>query len=265
MRRFAQSAPRHVFAVVVLFLVCSSSGEVQAADPALTFDFGRALECRDVTPAEYAALYPDERIVEATLRLSVHLTGGAISDVAEIRVEIVDGDSRLRVHDFAPRTRLESEYAEAIETTKTVESNHSFSASLGGEIPCLGGGVANVTPTLGGGTGGKEVVTEKVKRVAPMQAVVASGTMNEEHGVFFTLRPSPTGTLEGVHALSVQFVVPATWRGEALRVTVNATGEQKVLWMKQQAVWAHKSTPVALYLAGDTGARRAAMKFVERQ
>jgi hypothetical protein len=246
-------------------MVGGSSGDVQAADPALTFDFSRALECRDVTPAEFAALYPDDRIVEATLRLSVHLTGGAISDVGEIRVEIVDGDSRLRVHDFAPRTRLESEYADAIETTKTVESNHSFSASLGGELPCLGGGVANVTPTIGGGTGGKEVVTEKVKRVPPMQAVVASGTMNEEHGVFFTLRPSPTGTLEGVHELSVQFAVPATWRGEALRVTVQATGQQKVLWMKQQAVWGYKSTPVALYLAGDAGARRAAMRFVERQ
>jgi hypothetical protein len=265
MRRLAHSAPRLVFALVVLFSVGGSSDEVRADEPALTFDFSRALECRDVTPAEYAALYPDERIVEATLRLSVHLTGGAISDVGEIRVEIVDGDSRLRVHDFAPRTRLESEYAAAIETTKTVESNHSFSASLGGEIPCLGGGVANVTPSIGGGTGGKEVVTEKLKRVAPMQAVVASGTMNEEHGVFFTLRPSPTGTLEGVHELSVQFVVPAMWRGEALRVTVQATGEQKVLWMKQQAVWGYKTTPVALYLAGDTGARRAAMKFVERQ
>jgi hypothetical protein len=195
----------------------------------------------------------------------VHLTAGTISDVEEIRVEISDCDGRLRVHDFSPRTRLESEFAAAIETTKTVESNHSFSASLGGEIPCIGGTLAHVTPTIGGGMGGKEVVTEKQKRVAPMQAVVASGTMNEEHGVFFTLRASPLGTLEGVHELTVKFVVPISWRGDAVRVDCRATGEQKVLWMKQQVVWAQKATPVALFMAGDAGARRAAMRFVERQ
>src|SRR5688500_16612904 len=98
MRRLAHSAPRLDFAVLVSLMAGGSSHEVRADDPALTFDFGRALECRDVTPIEYAELYPDERIVEATLRLSVHLTGGAINDVAEIRVEIVDGDSRLLVH-----------------------------------------------------------------------------------------------------------------------------------------------------------------------
>jgi hypothetical protein len=246
-------------------MLSGSITNAKADDPELTFDFGRTLECRDITPEEFAAIYPDERIVECTLRISVHLTAGAISEVSEVRVEINDCDARLRVHDFAPRTRLESEFAAAIETTKTVESSHSFSASLGGEIPNIGGAVAHVTPTIGGGLGGKEIVTEKQKRVPPKQAVVASGTMNEEHGVFFTLRPSPTGTLEGVHELSVQFVVPITWRGDALRVTCQATGEQKVLWIKQQAVWGQKSVPVALYLAGDAGARRAAMRFVERQ
>jgi hypothetical protein len=240
-------------------------GQTLAGEPALDFDFSRTVACRDVTPPELAEMYPDERIVECTLRLSVQLISGAMSDVTEIRVELADCDGRLRVHDFAPRTRLESEFAEAIETTKTVESNHSFSASLGGELPCIGGTVANLTPSVGGGLGGKEVVTEKAKRVAPMQAVVASGTMNEEHGVFFILRSSPTGTLEGVHELSVQFVVPSTWRGDAVRVTCQAAGVQKVLWMKQQAVWGHKSTPVALFMAGDLRARHAAMKFVERQ
>jgi hypothetical protein len=265
MRCLAPSAPRLFSLVLLVAATTGGWSQTLAAEPVLAFDYSRTLPCRDVTPPELTAMYPDERIVECTLRLSVQLVSGSIGDVSEIRVELVDADSRLRVHDFSPRTRLESEYAEAIETTKTVESNHSLSASLGGELPCLGGTVANLTPSIGGGTGGKEIVTEKAKRVAPMQAVVASGTMNEEHGVFFILRPSPTGTLEGVHELTLQFAVPVIWRGDAMRVTCQATGVQKVLWMKQQAVWGQKSTPVALFLAGDLGARRAAMKFVERQ
>jgi len=247
------------------FSTFSMPSAAAAEEPVLAFDFGRTLECRDVTPPEFSEAYPDERIIECTLRLSVNLVSGAIADVEAIRVEISDSDQRLRVFGFSPGTRLESEFADDIVTKKTIESSHSFSASLGGELPAyVGGAVAHVTPTVGGGMGGKEVLTETHKRVAPKQVVVASGTMNEEHGVFFTLRLSPTSSLEGVHELAVQFVVPASWRGDAIRVVCQATGQQKVLWMKQQKVWAQRSAAVALYLAGDAAARRAALRHVRQ-
>lgn len=248
--------------LVVNFLLPPSSAE--AADPVLSFDFARALACRDVTPAELGEAYPNDRVIEATLRLSVYLESGDMSEVQAIRVEIADQDARLRVHDFSPRTRLESEFAGEIEWTKTTESSHSLGASLGGELPCLGGVKANVTPSINGGMGGKEVVTESQKRIAPKQVAVASGTMNEEHGVFFILRPSPSGTLEGVHELSVQFVVPADWRGDAVRVSVQASGEQKTLWITQQKVWAQKSAGVVLFMNGDAAARRAALRLVRQ-
>lgn len=269
MRLLASSASA-LRCVAVIFSIASSSSAIMtdssatAAETGLAFDYGRTIECRDVTPPEFADRYPEERIVEATLRLSVYLTSGAISDVETIRVEIGDINRRLRVYNFAPSTRLESEFAEAIETVKTVESSHSFDVSLGGEIPCIGGTAANVLPSVSGGKGGKEIVTEKQKRVAPQQAVVASGTTNEEHGVFFVLRPSPTTSLEGVHELKVQFVVPVTWRGDAIRVAVQAAGNQKVLWMSQQKVLAQKSTGVALYMEGDFAARRAAERLVRQ-
>ncbi len=263
MHRLRFFAP-HRFAALVL-LILTPASRASAEEPSLAFDFGRTLACRDITSHDFAQAYPDERVIECTLRLSVHLTAGAIEDVSAVRVEISDCDARLRVHDFSPRTRLESRFSEDIETTTTVESSHSLSASLGGEIPApIGGVVAHVTPTIGGGMGGKEVVTEKQTRVAPRFAVVASGTMNEEHGVFFTLRPSALSSLEGVHELTVQFVVPLAWRGDAVRIACQATGEQKVLWMKQQKVFGQKSTPVALYMDGDLAARRAADRFVRQ-
>lgn len=250
-------------AIVAVHLLLPQS-KTAAAEPVLSFDFGRALACRDVTPTELSEQYPSERVVEATLRLSVYLVSGDVSQVEAIRVEISDQDARLRVHDFSPRTRLESEFAGEIEWTKTTESSHSLGASLGGELPCLGGVKANVTPSINGGVGGKEIVTESQKRIAPKQVAVASGTMNEEHGVFFILRPSPASTLEGVHELTVQFVVPADWRGDAVRVSVQASGEQKTLWIKQQKVFAQKSTGVALFMTGDVAARRAAQRLVKQ-
>jgi hypothetical protein len=246
-----------------LFTADSTSQRAAAADPQLGFDFGRTIECRDVTPPEFAEAYPDERIVECTVRLSVYLEGGDIGDVESLRVEINDCDQRLRVYDFAPRTLLASELAADVEVTTTTESTHEIGASLGGELPaCIGGVVAHVTPTINAAKGGREVVTEKQVRVAPKQVVVASGTIHQEHGVYFTLRPSPQTSLEGVHDLTVAFIVPTTWRGDAVRVSCHATGQQKVLWVKQQKVWAETASGVALYLAGDLEARRAAERRV---
>lgn len=262
--RFSAHFAHPLFPAIIAIHALLPQARAVAIDPMLSFDFGRALACHDVTPEQFGEQYPHERIVECTLRLSVYLVSGDVSHVDAIRVEISDRDVRLRVHDFAPRTRLESEFSGDIEWTKTTESSHSLGASLGGELPCLGGVKANVTPSINGGMGGKEIVTESQKRIAPKQVAVASGTMNEEHGVFFILRPTPTSSLEGVHELSVQFVVPAQWRGDAVRVNVQASGDQKTLWMKQQKVWAHKSTGVALFLDGDVAARRAAQRLVRQ-
>lgn len=255
---------RAFFPAIVAIQAMLPPAVAEAADPVLSFDFGRTLACRDVTPAELGEQYPSERIVEAMVRLSVYLVSGDVSQVEAIRVEISDQDARLRVHDFSPRTRLESEFAGDIEWTKTTESSHSLGASLGGQLPCVGSLNAQVTPSINGGVGGKEIVTESQKRIAPKQVVVASGTMNEEHGVFFVLRPSPVSSLEGVHELTVQFVVPAEWRGDAVRVSVQASGEQKTLWIKQQKIWAQKSAGVALFMNGDIPARRAAQRLVRQ-
>ncbi|HMP08405.1 MAG TPA: hypothetical protein PJ982_18805 [Lacipirellulaceae bacterium] len=238
---------------------------VLAAEPVLQFDFGRTLECRDVTPLEFAELYPDDRIVQCTMRLSVSLARGSMSDVDSIRVEISDRDRRLRVFDFAPSTRLESTLGGDVEWVRTTESTSSLAASLGGELPaCLGDVVAHVTPTINAAKGGREVIAEKQIRLAPQSVVVASGTIDNEHGVFFTLRPSPTTSLEGVHELTVAFIVPAAWRGDAVRVSCRANGAAKVLWIKQHKVWAEKTGGVALYLAGDLEARRAAERLARQ-
>jgi hypothetical protein len=182
-----------------------------------------------------------------------------MSDVDAVRVEISDRDRRLRVYDFSPRTQLASELASDVEWTRTTDSKHELGASLGGELPaCFGDVVAHVTPSINAVRGDREVITEKQVRVAPKQVLVASGTIDHEYGVFFTIRPSPQTSLEGVHELTVAFIVPASWRGDAVRVACRASGEQKVLWMKQRKVWAEKSSGVALYLAGDVDARRAA-------
>ncbi len=251
----------HLLSASLLLLV--SSRAVYAEKPSIEFDFGRTAACREVPAAEANGVSPSEKIVELKLRVSVHLMSGNLDDVEEVRIEVGDSDRRLRVYSFEPSTRLESHVSEDIQWSKTIEVGNSLGASLGGQAPVLlGDAVAYVTPSINGGKTSREVVTESQKRIAPKHVVVASGTLGQEHGVFFKLRRSPQSSLEGVHQLTVRFVVPKTWRGDSLQVCCRATGQEKFLWLKQQATWAHKCSAVAVYLANDLGARRAAERHV---
>lgn len=245
-------------------LLVNGSAVARASSPSIAFDFGRTAECRDVTPADSDEIFPHEKVVELRLRVSVHLLEGNLDDVEEVRIEIGDCDSLIRVHAFEPSTRLESHHTRDIRRSTTTEQTKSVAASLGGELPVpLGEVVAHVTPTVSGGVSNREVVTETEHRVAPQHVVVASGTIGQEHGVFYKLRSSPLSSLEGVHELTVRFIVPEDWRGDSVRVCCRATGREQFLWIKQEATWGHTCGAVALYLSGDLKARQAAQRFVE--
>ncbi len=243
-----------------------TAGNALASPPSLAFDFGQTAECRELLPEQGDALGSNQKLVELKLRVSVHLLAGNIRDVEEVRFELTDCDSRIRVDSFSPNTRLESRLSQDITWTKTTEHGKSLGASLGGEATLpMGNVVAQVLPSVKGALTNREILVETQVRRAPQYAVVASGTIRQEHGVFFKLRASPQTTLEGSHELTVRFVVPKNWRGDALRVCCYATGQQKFLWSSQQATWARTCSPLAIYLAGDLEARLAAEQHVGRK
>jgi len=268
----AQFSPISVW--LCCLLLATGSAVARADSPTIAFDFGRTAECRDITSVESnnassdvpSTVFPNEKIVELRLRVSVHLLEGQLDDVEEVRIEIGDCDSLIRVHDFAPSTRLESRHTGDIRRSTTSEQTKSLGASLGGELPLpMGEVVAHVTPTINGGLSNREVVTETEHRIAPQHVVVASGTIGQEHGVFFKLRSSPLSSLEGVHELTVRFIVPDSWRGDSVKVCCKATGQDKFLWIKQQSTYGHTCGAVALYLAGDLKARQAAQRFAKQK
>lgn len=250
-------------AVVGCVTILVGAAGAHADGPALAFDFGRTIECRDVTSLFEADVFPHEKIVEMRLRLSVHLLAGDPRDVEELRVEIGDVDAKMRVHSFEPTTKLASQHTKDIKRSVTKENSKSLGASLGGEAPVpIGGAVAHVTPTINGGLTNSEVVTETEYRIPPQHVVVASGTIGQEHGVFFKLRASPQTSLEGVHELVVRFVVAESWRGDTVQLCCQATGQEKFLWIKQEGTLAHTCDSLALYMSGDFKARQAAQRYV---
>jgi hypothetical protein len=239
------------------------SPDAALGDAHVEFDFARTAECRDVTPAERAAQYPSQRLVELSLPVSVRFHDAKLDDVDELTVEITGQASGMRVFDFAPATQLASDIENSIETTTTTKSAGSIDGSLGGALPIpYAAEVAHVTPTINAGISKGEAMTEKVNRLPPKYAVVVSGTAAEGRGVFFKLKRWSQTSLEGVHPLSVTFIVPAGWRGGEVFVNCSAGGQRKMLFLKQSATLGAEGAPVRLYLAGHGSVRQVAKPVV---
>ena len=257
MQRAHSTLPFATSPWVSLFLGLAAAGAASFADaaPSVEFDFARVAECRDVTPAELAGQYSKRRLIELTLPVSVRFRGAPGEDVQELTIEINGAASGMRVHSFSPTTQLASDIAQPIETITTTKRARSLDATLGGELPLpYAEVVAHVSPSINAGVSGSETATEKLNRLPPKHAVVVSGTSSEGRGVFYKLRRSTQTSLEGVHVLSVTFVVPAAWRSGEVHVACSAYGQRKMLWLKQPAALGKTAGHVRLYLAGKSPA-----------
>ncbi len=227
------------------------------------FDFARTAECRDVTPAERLEQYPQQRLIELALSVSVRYHGVLPDDVEELTVEIDGASAGLRVYEFAPSTQLASDIARPIETTTTTKSAHNIDATLGGALPVpFAAKVANVSPSVSAGMASGETTTRKLDRLPPKHAVVVSGTASEGRGVFFKLKRSSQTSLEGVHELAVTFVAPAGWRGGEVRVACSARGRRKLLWIEHPATLGREGDGVRLYVVGRGSVRQVAKPVV---
>jgi hypothetical protein len=250
---------RAVSQIVLATMLFAFNSGAMADDAFVEFDFARSVECRDVTPMERIELYPQQRLVELVLPVSVRFRGVALDDVDELTVEISGAAAGLRVLAFAPATQLTSDVADGIETTTTTKKARSIDATLGGNLPVPAAeAVAHISPSITAGASSGETTTEKLNRLSPKHAVVVSGTLLEGRGVFFKLKRYSQTSLEGVHDFAVTFVAPTGWRGGEVHIACSASGRRKVLWMNQSATLGQEGDAVRLYLASRGVMRRVA-------
>ena len=242
---FAAHSSRVLFALTLFW----STAELATAGdpPTVQFDLPKRLVARQVIDATQPTYY---RLIEVTVPVTARVAGGDVSEIQEINIEIDGVCDALVVHDFAPQTTLGTEHAGDIQVTTTSEQARTFDASLGGQSPIpIGDVVAQVTPTMSGGTKNRTAETKTTSRLAPKRPIVVSGTLNEGHGAFFQLRPSSQTTLEGQHQLSVVFRVPDQWSAGHLDVRCWARGERQILWFDQPQVWGSTRRQVAVTVA----------------
>lgn len=237
-----------------------------AASPNVIFDSSVIVTCTDVTPSDFAFAHPGEKVIEARFRVSALLEQGSANDIEEVLLVIQSPERRLRVVDFAPKTELTTDVTGEIEVVETSEDTETLDASIGGTVSVDYGVVkAKASPAVGGGNTQRNILTEKYHRIPPKELLLSSGTTNNEHGVFFKLRPSSQTSLEGMREYTCRFAVPEGWRGDWVMLQCHAKGYSGVGVFRSLEACGYRRAYVGLYLAGDAEAQMAAVRLAEAQ
>ncbi len=221
--------PAFSLQVCVAWLVVGGGWLGGAATPAkagelqLSFDVGYLVECRDVTPPEYAHAHPGEKLVEAQFRISAYFQRGSDDDLVEFVYEIESPQRTLFVVDFEPKTEMASSIVGPMSIERSQESNRTAGIGVSGRYTNVAN--AEASASLGSKDG------EKVRfdRLPALELLAASGTTQRGHGVYFKLRPSDQVSLEGARQLLCVFRVPHDWRGDMVRLKCHAVGHRRGL------------------------------------
>jgi hypothetical protein len=253
--------------LVSLTIAALAARDADATAPTrVAIDVGNFVECRDVTPPGFAAAHAQEKIVEAKVRISTQLVSGREQDLEQLQIAIDSPGLRLRVADFQPCTELASEMAGDVEVCATDDTVHSLNASLGGVVSGDHGPAhVQVSPAAGVGVTQNRGSKETYHRLSPKQAVVASGTMNAEHGVFFKWRRTSQVTLEGAREVTCRFVVPRDWRGDWVAINCQMLARYHNYFGDKIEPCGQSVLFAGLYLSGSATAEDAARALASAQ
>ena len=209
------------------------------------FDIPDRIECRDVTPEKCAAAHPNLKVIEAKFRISASFIEGTEESIVDFAYIITSPGMRMRIQDYLPNTTLESSLAEdAIEVADTTENSSTGTedAKVAYRVLTLGASKSQTS---------KKTESDKYKRIVAKTLVLASGTTNREHGVFFKLHPSKGASLEGGKEFTFLAIVPKTWRGDWCSVVCAARTSKKSFYSTKVTLAGVDQAHVGLYMTGD--------------
>jgi hypothetical protein len=238
----------HVAAVAILGFAWQCA-EVRGVEVA--FDLPSSIECRDVTPQDFAAANPDLRIVEAGLRISARIVDGNASDIVDF-VYTIKTEQTMRIREYLPKTTLESAVAaDQIEVTAENEKSSATGVEANGTTAPL---------TIGGShsQNSKKSESSRYKQVAPKDIILASGTVDREHGVFYRIRPSRMSSLEGARDFTLRVAISKTWRGAVCEIACSARANKQTKFSTSVVAAGADQGHVGMYLARDAEAAATA-------
>ena len=217
--------------------------------------------------APIVAAYPsdadplDPTLVTLELRLSSMIESPKVPPIDQWLVRCQPRDQAISIADYAPRTETSSDLASPIQVKQTEEKSNAIGLSIDGSYGHAAHGNAGTDVT------NKNTNTLQFDRVAPVQVVTASGTINRGRGVYFKLRWTAEQVLEGEKVFHVTLRVPITWRGGLLDISVIAQSQQKKfgVWDLEPRTIGAANFVVAAYRQGDAEAAQRARELSDAE
>jgi len=240
---------------ILVFLCAIASG---ALSPSLSMQSVRGsdpyLVQFDLPPIVAATSPDDPRLVSIELRLSSLIESPNVPSIKQWVVRCVPRDSVISIADYAPRTETGSDLSTPIQVKEIKEESSSTGISINGSYSHL------TRANLVADRGKKSNNTIQFDRIAPVQAVTASGTIERGKGVYFKLRWTAKQVLEGEKTFHLTMRVPKEWRTGMMDVSVIAQAESNsmVPWERNFKTIGAAKFVVALYRFGDTEAESLA-------
>ncbi len=218
---------------------------IAAEEARVLFDVPDKIECHDVTPEKCAAMHPTLKVIEAKFRISAAFMAGNEESAVDFNYMISSPKMRLKILDYLPNTTLESQFADdRIEVADFTEEGDTSTQEA--RVAYAFFSLSAVKSQMS-----RKLEQNKYQRIAPKSLVVASGTMNRGHGVFYKLRPSNAASLEGSKEFSFLAIVPKNWRGDWCTFVCTARSEKKNLLGTSIATSGLTKVDIGLYLCGD--------------
>jgi hypothetical protein len=255
----AVARSRFVLAAATFAGLLAGASLVCADETQIVFDLPPAIECGDVTSPQFAAVHPTMKVVEGKLRISARVAGGSEEKIVDFLYEIANPARSMRFQDYLPNTLLESAVADdQIEITDNAENCKTTGAEAR---------VAYKLFSLGANhnQSSKKSELSRYRQIAAKELVLASGTTNREHGVFYRLRPSRSASLEGAKEFTFLAKVPKTWRGDVCTISCAARAEHSSLFSKSVAAAGAVCVQVPVCLVGDAEAAELVKEFRRAQ
>jgi hypothetical protein len=240
--------PLHGFTIsaALLSLLATSA---RAAAPMVEFDVAEAVSCRFVAATDGSQPRAGKTVVEVVFEISTRLLAGKEEDLKHVNYEIVSPEQSLKVLSFLPSTTMICETADGIIQFEEHRAPAELQIEYAGSQAKLRAPLRTPTDTK-----------VSIKKLAPKSLLMASGTIQRAHGVYFRLHPSPQESLQRSHQFVCYFEVPETFRADYVQIVCNAvTGDRSL------ASVGFAKFNVGLYLEGDAEAKLAVERCSDSQ
>jgi hypothetical protein len=257
LRQFARLATGQIGRLLVAPMLVLLGGSIALAragtPPRLEFDVPFTIGCRSLPIRNPALADPEKQLIEIVLPISARLRAGTEKDLKQCLYTLVSPlePGSLLITDWLPRTELKTEFAKPIQVSQ--ESLAKIGINLS----------ARYIVTASGESGAQLKSGVAYEMLPPQEIVLASGTIQQGHGLFFKLKPSTQTTLEGMKSFSAICAVPRGWRGGCVKLECEAVGFDRALVQKldREVTSGQAVFYLALYLAGDQEAERLASRM----